>query len=106
MHKDDRVHLIWCGHVDAIEEAVLPGGRRRRRSYSAQFKDGVVQACQGSGVSIASVALANGMNANLLRRWVNDRERTEVLQRVDLPGVFSAGSYLRAAPRLVDVACC
>jgi transposase len=42
----------------------------------------VVQACQGPGVSIASVALANGMNANLLRRWVNERERTQALQSV------------------------
>ena len=42
----------------------------------------MVQACQGPGVSIASVALANGMNANLLRRWVTDRERTQALQSV------------------------
>jgi transposase len=42
----------------------------------------VVQACQGPGVSIASVALANGMNANLLRRWVNERERSKALQSV------------------------
>jgi transposase len=42
----------------------------------------VIQACQSPGVSIASVALANGMNANLLRRWVNERERTQALQSV------------------------
>lgn len=27
-------------------------------------------ACREPGISIASVALANGLNANLLRRWV------------------------------------
>ena len=31
--------------------------------------------CQQPGVSIAAVALARGLNANLLRRWVNEAER-------------------------------
>jgi transposase len=43
---------------------------RRRRTHSAQFKAQVVSACRQPGVSIAAVALANGLNANLLRRWV------------------------------------
>jgi transposase len=34
-----------------------------------------VGACQQPGVSIASVALARGLNANLLRRWVQEAER-------------------------------
>ena len=98
MHKDDRVDLIWRGHVDTIEEAVLPG-RRRRRSYSADFRAQVVQACQGPGVSIASVALANGMNANLLRRWVTDRERTQALQSVKTqrPVQTIAGQFVPVA---------
>lgn len=35
----------------------------------------MVGACR-PGVSIAGVALANGINANLLRRWVNAAEQT------------------------------
>jgi len=46
------------------------GGGRRRRRHSAEFKAKVVQACRQPGVSMAAVALANGLNANLLRRWV------------------------------------
>jgi transposase-like protein len=46
------------------------GGRRRRRTHSAEFKAKVVAACREPGISIASVALAHGLNANLLRRWV------------------------------------
>jgi transposase len=42
--------------------------RRRRRTHSAEFKAKVVSACRQPGVSIAAVALANGLNANLLRR--------------------------------------
>jgi transposase-like protein len=44
-------------------------GRRRRR-HSAEFKAKVVEECRQPGVSIASVALANGLNANLLRNWL------------------------------------
>jgi transposase-like protein len=34
----------------------------------------VIQACQQPGVSIAAIALANGLNANMLRKWVIDSE--------------------------------
>jgi hypothetical protein len=50
-------------------------GRRTHRRHSADFKARVVLACRQPGVSIASVALANGLNANLLRRWVVEVER-------------------------------
>ena len=45
-------------------------GRRRRRTHSAEFKAQVVAACRQTGVSIAAVAMASGVNANLARRWV------------------------------------
>ncbi len=35
----------------------------------------MVAQCRQPGVSIAGVALANGLNANLLRRWVVEREQ-------------------------------
>jgi transposase len=36
-----------------------------------------VAACRKPGVSIAAIALANGLNANLLRRWVVAEERVQ-----------------------------
>ena len=50
-------------------------GRRRRREHSAEFKAQVVAACSAPGVSIAAVAMVNGVNANLARRWVVNAER-------------------------------
>ena len=47
-------------------------GRRRRRTHSPAFKAQVLAACRQAGVSIAAVALSNGLNANLVRRWLND----------------------------------
>ena len=56
--------------------------RRRRRTHSAEFKAKVVSACRRPGVSIAAVALANGLNANLLRRWVVTEEQTQPVRPV------------------------
>ena len=50
-------------------------GRRRRRRHSAEFKAEVIAACKQPGVSIASVALSHGLNANLLRHWIAKHER-------------------------------
>ena len=60
--------------MDTISNQV-GAGRRRRRAHSAEFKAQVVAACSSPGVSIAAVAMANGVNANLARRWVVDAER-------------------------------
>ena len=54
------------------KQGVVPS--RRRRRYSAEFKAKLVEECRRPGVSMAAVALANGLNANLLRRWVVERE--------------------------------
>lgn len=58
--------------MDTIAEVVR--GRRRRR-HSDEFKAKGVSACLQHGVSTASVALAHGLNANLLRRWVTQQGR-------------------------------
>ena len=42
---------------------------RQRRYHSPEFKASVVALCQ-PGVSTSGVALAHGVNANLLRRWI------------------------------------
>ena len=44
--------------------------RKRRGRYSNDFKLKLVEACRAPGVSVAAIALANGINANLLRRWI------------------------------------
>jgi len=55
---------------------VVETGRRRRRTHSAHFKAEAIGACQQSGVSIAAVALARGLNAAMLHRWVKQAERS------------------------------
>ena len=43
---------------------------KKRRTYSAEFKQQIVQACKVQGVSIASVALQHGLNTNLVSKWI------------------------------------
>ena len=61
------------GHVNTIPEQAC-GSRRRRRLHSDQFKANAVASCMRPGMSMAAVAMANGVNANLLRRWVRAAE--------------------------------
>ncbi|BAO30025.1 IS66-like element accessory protein TnpA [Sulfuritalea hydrogenivorans] len=54
-----------------------PAARRTRRTHTPEFKAQVIEACLQPGISVAGVALANGLNANYLRRWVKEhREQT------------------------------
>ena len=64
--------------------------RRRRRRHSPEFRARVIAACQQPGVSIASVALANGLNANMLRKWVIEAERDDEYQQLRSVGPESA----------------
>src|SRR5262245_321832 len=52
-------------------------GRRSRRRHSPEFKASIIEACRRPGVSMASVALANGLNANMLRKWVIEAEQRD-----------------------------
>lgn len=57
-------------------DQLVDTGRRRRRTHSAHFKAEAVGACQQPGISVAAVALARGLNAAMLHRWVKAAERS------------------------------
>ncbi len=46
--------------------------KRTRRHHAPDLKREVILACQQPGASVAGVALAHGLNANLVRRWLRD----------------------------------
>ena len=50
--------------------------RRKRRTYTREFKAELVAACQAPGASIAALAGAHAMNANVLHRWLKEHART------------------------------
>jgi len=66
---------------------------RRRRRHSTEFKAKVAEECRRPEVSIASVALANGLNANLLRKWVAEHEGI-VSRPPEVPAVASSEEFV------------
>lgn len=44
-----------------------------RRVHGAEFKARVLAECQRPGASVAAVALAHGLNVNLVRKWLIGR---------------------------------
>ena len=57
-------------HTMAIDElASIP----KRGSYSPELKSQVVTQTQVPGASVAGVALAHGINANIVHRWLRER---------------------------------
>lgn len=69
--------------------------RRRRRHHTSEFKQGLVALCQ-PGVSVSSVAIAHGINTNLLRHWIG-------LYRNELPAPVSS-DYSKLVAVQVDPA--
>lgn len=47
--------------------------RSQRRVHGAEFKSQVLAECQQPGASVAAIALAHGLNVNLLRKWLVGR---------------------------------
>jgi transposase len=46
---------------------------RRRRHHPEEFKRAVIEACCEPGASVAGIAMANGVNANQVGRWLRER---------------------------------
>lgn len=80
------------------DSSVARPPKRSWRRHSDEFKSRVIElARQGHG-SVAAVALANGLNANMLRRWVREAELTDAAPAV------SRGKTLLNSPAFVAVA--
>ena len=97
------------GHVNTISDGVgVAIGRQRRRIHSDEFKARVVADCKPVGVSIAAVAMAHGVNANLARRWVVAAERRSGAQSAAVSGGAASTAFVPlvlppAAPAPADI---
>ena len=74
--------------VDTLVEIQKPG--RRRRYHAESFKVAVIEACCEPGASVAGIALANGVNANQVRRWMRERGIEAPTRRVPMPALEAA----------------
>ncbi|WP_417708003.1 IS66-like element accessory protein TnpA [Rheinheimera aquimaris] len=69
---------------------------RRRRRFSREFKAQIVAQCLEPDASVSRISLDNGLNANMVRRWMSEAQRadktpaTPGLVPVNLPAAPSA----------------
>ena len=63
---------------------------RHRRYHPEEFKKAVIEACSEAGASVAGIAMANGVNANQVRRWMRERGIEPPTQRVPMPIIEAA----------------
>ena len=75
-----------------------------RRHHSDELKARVLAACEEPGASISGVALAHGLNANLVRKWRSGRGVKRVGMAITpTAAIHAALAPLGAAPEFVAV---
>ena len=79
-------------------EAIAPNPKRR--FYSPELKARVVAQCRADGASIAAVALAHGINANIVHRWLREHAAPPAPKPINpfIPLNLSAPEVEDAAP--------
>ena len=73
---------------------------RRRRHHPEAFKQAVIEACCEPGASVAGIAMANGVNANQVRRWMRERGIESLTRRIATPVLDTASAI---APAFVQL---
>ncbi len=70
---------------------------QRRRRFSRDYKAEIVAQCLKPNASVSRISLDNGLNANMVRRWISEARRapkapptTPGFVPVNLPTVTSA----------------
>lgn len=58
--------------ADVVAELIVKRGPNGRCTYNVVAKRALAQLCKRPGVSVARLALTHGVNANLLRKWMNE----------------------------------
>ena len=90
---DTKKAALRSGSTDGVRV-----NRTGRRTYTLEYKRGVVRQCGEPGVSVAGVALAHGINANLVRRWMVSQGRTLAGPMAESRAVLLPVSVQRVAP--------
>jgi transposase len=74
-----------------LSRSLVVGHRSNGRCrYDPEAKRELVEACLRSGVSVARMALEHGINANLLRKWINQYRENSSSVPPSTPATLSA----------------
>ena len=90
-----------------VEGLLVMPATNGRRTYSKPAKRALVELCKQPGASVAGLALAHGINANLLRRWMKqydgDASPPRKQQRAALLAVTTSYPIEPVAPPAHDM---
>lgn len=76
-----------------LSRSLVVGQRSNGRCrYDPEAKRELVEACLQPGVSVARMALEHGINANLLRKWINQYHENSSSVPPSTPATLSAFS--------------
>lgn len=94
--------------IEVVEGLVVRSPESGRRTYSKSAKRALVQMCLRPGVSVAGTALAHGINANLLRRWMTQfgqgaKGRSEPNSGAALVSVSTAPATVRSSDSFIEL---
>src|SRR5690349_12825830 len=94
--------LRWTPMTEHVID-VVPGLVRRHKAdgrsvYDKAAKAELVRRCQHPGVSVAKMALAHGVNANLLRKWITTAPASPAPRGVALVPVRTDNADLPSGP--------
>ena len=73
-----------------------------RRRYSAQFKAQVLAECDAPGASVAKVAMAHGINANVVHGWRKLARSAGEARVVSLPEFVPVALSAAPLPAVAD----
>lgn len=79
--------------MDGLEPT--PSRKRSRRRYSQAFRQQILAECETPGISIASVALRNNINPNVIHNWrrkAREQQTQGEFLRLPSPGCSAAVS--------------
>jgi transposase len=112
------LHTLKSGAIDAdsggeasisslnMNDLSVTKPYQRRRRFSREFKAQIVAQCLEPGASVSRISLDNGLNANMVRRWISEARRapkapatTPGFVPVNLPTLASAQSNQSINPR-------
>ncbi|WP_026600661.1 IS66-like element accessory protein TnpA [Methylomonas sp. 11b] len=89
-----------------LSRTLVVGHRSNGRCrYDPEAKRELVEACLQPGVSVARMALEHGINANLLRKWINQYREHSSAVSPSTPAMLSAFAPVlsMAVPKPVEV---
>ena len=77
---------------------------RTRRRHDEELKRQVLAQCSAPGASVAKVAMAHGLNANLVHKWRRQADDgREVASPVFVPVAVATAAAVSEPPQFVDV---